>query len=114
MVWTVGFNINSANLSRNNRESADLWGARIITISGYEGSITLDEVAYRILKQPMSDKVNELKIINSLEKFYRITNVMLEKENWLTQRLNSIREFPLFEKSPRNQIDFRREYIEFS
>ena len=100
-------------LAMKTQATVTFWGGRIIKISGYEGSITLDEVATRILRNPTIDKFNTLKIIESLEKFYRITNVMIENENWLTKRLNSIREFPLFEKSPRNQLDFIRENLEY-
>jgi hypothetical protein len=103
-------------LSSKTEVSITFLGARVIRFSGYEGSITLDELSRKILNTPLkttSGNENEIKFIDSLKKLYSMTDDMVKKSNLVTRALNNIRDFPVVDKPLRDQIDFLKENIQF-
>lgn len=91
-------------------------GTRVVAISGYEGSIALDELSRKILSTSLrnrSDDENGMRFINHLIHFYNITDDQIEQSNLVTKTLSKIREFPLFDKPLRHQLGFLKEEIEY-
>lgn len=103
-------------LSSRGEATVSPGGTRLITISGYEGSIALDELSRKILSTSFrnrSDDENGIKFINSLINFYNITDEKIEQSNLVTKTLSKIRGFPFFDKPLRHQLGFLKEEIEY-
>lgn len=99
------------NLLINAQGDVSFWGARVITVSGYEGSLSLDKIARKVLqaggKRSDSDdltteeRIAGIEITEKLRNYYKITDNKITKANWFTRLINLIREFTLFSYTPR-------------
>lgn len=112
---TLGCKVNGCNFAKNLVEVENLlksaqgkvsfMGERVITVYGYSGSFSLNEIAHKTIQASNYRRnANDLtfherqagqNIVNKLEELYKTTDNQLEGENWLTRLLNFIREFSL-------------------
>lgn len=86
-------------------------GKRVITISGYKGSISLEEVAKRVLKASAKrcadddyspqERVAGLEIMGKLRDFYKVTDTQITQANWFTKLINFVRELTCNPYTPR-------------
>jgi len=79
------------------------WGARVVTVNGYTGSVYLEDLAYKIVIA--SDKRSEandlqpaernagIEIVKKLDRFYEISDQQIRCSNCFTRLLNWLREF---------------------
>lgn len=95
----------------NAQSNVTFWGKRVVTVAGYEGSISLDELARKVLgageQRSDSDdlttqeRVAGIEIMNKLRNFYKVSDTKIAQRNCFTRLLNAIREFTLFPYTPR-------------
>lgn len=81
------------------------WGGREITVKGYNGTVSLENIAYKLLKAANhrreddnlspKERIVGIEITRKLTSFYRITDTQIKNSNFLTKLLNWIRNFAI-------------------
>ncbi|WP_068466674.1 hypothetical protein [Candidatus Protochlamydia phocaeensis] len=99
------------NLLTSAQGSVSFWGKRVITVAGYEGSFSLDELARKVLQAggqrsdsddlTTQERVAGIEIRNKLENLYKVTDTKISQRNWFTRLCNWVREFTFFPYTPR-------------
>jgi hypothetical protein len=112
-MTTLKSHVNSSDLHRLNRSleplhvkaQVSLWGTRMIEVSGYQGSISLHDLACKVFSLTREDSTSERstsflkeanakgEILTKLNKFYQDSDSEMQKANLLTRFFNSVREF---------------------
>lgn len=91
------------------------WGNRVLEVSGFTGSVYLDDIARKIITagNQRSDADNLLpaeriagvEIVRKLEHFYRISDTQIKNSNFFTRFLNWILEFTFIPYTTRFHIE---------
>lgn len=95
--------------------SVNFWGARVITSTTFEGSVSLNELSKKILSVAClrskaddlstKERVAGIDVVKDLRKFYKITDTAISKANWFTRFLNYVREFTFSSSTPRFETE---------
>ena len=121
LIMKVNDYINTLNFSNeligvnqilsNAQSNITFWGKRIVTVAGYEGSISLDELARKVLRAggqrsdsddlTTQERVAGIEIMNKLRNFYQVSDTKIAQKNCFTRLLQKIREFTFFPYTPR-------------
>jgi|GEM_PF-2710987 len=107
-------------LLANAHATLSCWGGRLVTVDGYEGSISVDELARKILcaasfrctadDLTIQERVTGMEITNKLRHFYAVTDEAIANANWFTRLINKIREF--IPSTTRFDIDVKGSWLE--
>lgn len=113
-IDTINFSIELVNVNQmltNAQGNISFLGRREVKIAGYAGSVSLDELARKVLcaagdrsnsdDLTTQERVAGIKIMYKLRNFYKITDSKINNKNFFTKLLNIIREFTLNVYTPR-------------
>ncbi|MFI0434465.1 MAG: hypothetical protein ACH350_01885 [Parachlamydiaceae bacterium] len=102
-------------LLKNSQGSVSFWGNRVITVAGYEESLSLDELVTKMLSASRQrsdlddlttqERVAGIEISDKLKNFYQLTDSKISQANWLTKLCNWVKEFTFFPYTPRFYIE---------
>lgn len=106
------------------KSSVTFWGTRIVTVSGYEGSIPLDDLVRRVSAASRDrceaddwttvERVAGIEITDKIDHFYSATDTLLSQSNVLTQLFNRINEFTFDLYPPRSDPLMKLHFLGYS
>ncbi len=111
--YTISNNLLTVNnLLKKAEATVSFFGERVITVNGYEGSFSLDELASRVALASekclesndltTEERVAGIDILYKIRNFYQVTDTKISETNCFTKLLNWIREFTFYPYTPRH------------
>lgn len=110
-----------SDLIENAKGEISFWGKRLVKVSGLTGSVSLEEIARKLIKAngnlcqifdigqdsnlTFKEKLNGQLIVNRLEGLYEDTDSKLKNTNFFTRLLNFFSELSFSFNTPRSLIE---------